>query len=287
MGLELLASYSNMTENCNEVMFRLLKHLEDKNAIGGFHLGTTVNSILDGTGTVIFSRDHGSFTGPYSLSCAHLSLKPQIFATESNSTNFSLEVFRYKNKVPGGGWLLSKDRTDDIIVIVYVRDVSENLQAKVDRYISGKVFSSYWKKKYTTALALADRMKTEDITEMDVVLLDRKSVIEGLSENGYPPHVLINEAKKVWKSGEKGKYPLVGFNRYDVQLSYNGRAPANQAETVALSTNIGFTINSKWVVGRYVVHRNENGSVQIEELVPFHFDWINHGKGCMPWPYWK
>ena len=277
MGFDFSDAYCNMTENCSAATSYLLQYLENKNIIGKFCIGTTVNSVLDGTGSVIYSARHNnSFR---SSSYAHFSLKPQVFATESKSTNFSLEVLKYKNMVSGGGWLLSSDRTDDIIEIVYVRTTSESLQMKADNYLSGKLFSSEWGKKRATALALAANMRKEDIVEMDVILMDRKSILEWFSANGYPPDVMINEAKKIRQSGKKGKYPLGGFNRYDVQLNYNGRMPVNQAETVTLSTNVGFAIVSKWVVGHYRICRNSSGEVAVEEVIPFHFDWEKHGHG--------
>lgn len=275
MGLVFSESYANMAENCAAATTHLLQHLQNERKVGKFHIGNTASSLLDGTGSVIYPPLQKSHS--ISRSYATFSIRPQIFALESNSVNFSLEVFRCKNRASGAGWLLSNDRTDDIIEIAYVRVVSDRLQEIADRHLAGKVFFSDWDKKRETALTLAAYMREKDIVEMDVIFMDRKAILNWLSDNGYPSDVLINEAKKIWRSGKKGKYDLGKIHRSNLQLNYSGRMPANQAETVVLSTNVGFSIASQWVAGRYLICQDNFEMIKVEERFPFHFDWLNHG----------
>ena len=53
MGFDFSDAYCNMTENCSAATSYLLQYLENKNIIGKYYIGTTVNSVLDGTDSVI------------------------------------------------------------------------------------------------------------------------------------------------------------------------------------------------------------------------------------------
>lgn len=268
--------YASFREATQQFMLYLFGMLYNQEILGDYSVEYEISRRLAGKAIRIFSKPRGVRVA--GMSYAYCDSKPQLFAMNSRSVNYSLEVLKYAKKITDKGWLLNNEQEADIYVVSFVRSVSPTLQARVDRAISGMEFHGEWGKRYSSIMKTAELISKDDICEMEVVFIDRKSVLEWLAANGYQANELMDEAKALRQTVQKGKRELEGIRANDMQLSYTGIARGSQKEAVTLVSNVGFGLG-KWVVGRYSLRRDEEGYIQIKELCPFSFDWGRHGHG--------
>ena len=231
---------------------------------------------------------------PVPLRKAYCDPRNQLFYVPSPyrqpSRNYSLEVQQKDKHITFKGWFLDPTKNTNIYPMHYVRELSPELMDRARELVeSNPELKNAEKneKHFAYALAVESMITIEDILAMEIVLVDRASVKEWLSENGFTEKWIWNEALKLRYDSAKlaaGKHDTA-FGQIPtkyLKLYFTAKTDPNnplKEAPINLITSEDFGAD-KWTVGQYFIYQDPcSHEISVQESMPFCFDWDKHGRG--------